>query len=104
MPKRFADRNQKKCDSPVATSNWEDSALKLCQAISLGEGNLLYKKNPCVRLTEQIIIRYVVYRTFFHATSSIKRIKKVRVQVFGKDICSKSTLLIEVALSWKGHG
>ena len=41
--------------------------------------------------------------TFFHAASGIAQIKKIRVQIFGSGICSKSTFLNESASLRLGH-
>ena len=38
-------------------------------------------------------------RTYFHAASGVRQIKKVRIQVLGRSICLKSTFLTESASS-----
>ena len=45
----------------------------------------------------------MTFSTLFHAASDIAQIKKVRVQVLSRGICSKSTFLNESALSRLGH-
>ena len=42
-------------------------------------------------------------RTFFYAASNVAKIKQVRVQVFGRGICSKSNFLNNSASSTLGH-
>ena len=53
--------------------------------------SLIYKP-PCSKNTLQF--HEMLPRKFFHPASGVAQIKKVRVEVLGRGICSKSTFLI----------